>query len=189
MEFSVAPAARHRVAASISWLLAASVLLAGPAVASNDEYRLKAAFLLNFAKLVEWPESTAPAPGAPLVLAVVGSAGVRESIAAGLSGADVAGHPVVVRGIDEPSDVAGCHIVFVSEGEGDATALVAAARGSSALSVGESRDFARLGGVINFFQEDRKLRFEINPDAADRAGLRISSRLLGLARLIDGSEG
>jgi hypothetical protein len=166
-----------------------SHLSAGAAGAGSDEYRLKAAFLLNFAKLVEWPASAAPAPGAPLVLAVAAPAGVRDSIAAGLAGAAVAGHPVEVRGVVDPGDVVGCHIVFVSVDGGDVAALVAAARGSSALTVGESRDFARRGGVIRFFEEKRKLRFEINPGAADRAGLRISSRLLGLARLVEGSEG
>ncbi len=95
-------------------------------------------------------------------------------------------HPVVVKALSDASEVASCHIVFIAGQAGDGDqAVLAAARGHAALSVGEHDGFALRGGVINFYSEDKKLRFEINPKAADEAGLRISSRLLRLAKLVN----
>jgi len=163
--------------------LLAAFTIAGRIAASADEYGVKAAFLLNFAKLVEWPADAAPAAGMPIVFGVVGDESVTRAFTSGLEGARVDGHAVEVRSVAEAADVAGCHIVFVAS-DRSADAVVAAAPGHAALSVGEADGFATHGGVINFFSEGKKLRFEINTKAADRAGLKISSRLLRLAKLV-----
>jgi preprotein translocase subunit Sec61beta len=170
-------------------LLAVVTIGAAVAAASRDEYDVKAAFLLNFARLVEWPPRVRPAAGEPLVFGIQGSLEVTGAIANSLEGAEVEGHPVSVKRITDPSDVAGCHLLFVAADDAESDpALLAEARGNAALSVGERSDFVGAGGVINFFTEDKKLRFEINPRAAKSAGLRISSRLLRLARLVEGGS-
>jgi YfiR/HmsC-like len=179
--------ARHRAGALALLLLATGLAAGALAQASANEYEVKAAFLLNFARLVEWPPSARPGPGEPMVFGVLGAADVASSVSHVLQGASVGDHPVVVKALSDASQVAGCHIVFIAGDEpGDADqAVLAAARGHAALSVGEHDGFAVRGGVINFYSEDKKLRFEINPQAADAAGLRISSRLLRLARLVN----
>jgi hypothetical protein len=169
--------------------LAALAALPAAARAARDEYEVKAAFLLNFARLVEWPRAARPSGDAPIVIALLARQEPFRSIARSLEGATVDSHRVEVRSIESGDELPGSHIVFVSRDEQrNAAAIIEAARGHAVLSVGESAGFARLGGVINFYAEGRKLRFEINPAAAERAGIKISSRLLRLARLIEGVE-
>lgn len=168
---------------TLSFLVA--LLSAMPALATRDEYQVKAAFLLNFAKLVKWSARNQPTPGEPLVLGVVGDASVIESMSSKLDGAQVGDNPVTIRTISRVSDVEGCHIVFVTSGRDD-RAILEAARSQAALSVGESEGFAARGGVVNFYSEGKKLRFEINTEAAARAEIEISSRLLRLAKLVAG---
>jgi hypothetical protein len=160
-----------------------TLLSAMTALASRDEYQVKAAFLLNFAKLVRWPAKNQPAPGQPIVLGVVGDASVVKSMSSKLEGAQIGDHPVAVRTVSRASDVEGCHIVFVASGHEDEP-ILEAAHGQAALSVGESEGFAARGGMMNFFSEDKKLRFEINTQAAKQAEIVISSRLLRLAKLV-----
>jgi len=166
---------------TLSFLVA--LLSAMPALATRDEYQVKAAFLLNFAKLVKWSARNQPAPGEPIVLGVVGEASVVESVSSKLAGARVGDHSVEVRSVSGASEVEGCHIVYVAAGSDD-RAILEAAREQAALSVGESEGFANRGGVVNFFNEGKKLRFEINPQAAAQAEIEISSRLLRLAKLV-----
>ena len=174
-------ARRRHVPLTLSFLVA--LLHAMPALATRDEYQVKAAFLLNFAKLVKWSASHQPAPGQPIVLGIAGDANVIESMSSKLDGAQVGDHPVAVRTVSRASDVKGCHIVFVASGRDDG-AILKAARAQSALSVGESEGFAARGGVVNFYSEGKKLRFEINTNAAAQAEIEISSRLLRLAKLV-----
>jgi hypothetical protein len=165
----------------------AAIALAAPAGGtSHGEYALKAAFLLNFARLVEWPPEARPAEGEPLVVAVMGKASVRRAIERGLEGARAGEHPLVVRRLTDPSQVAGSHIVFLAGGAEPDPEILSEARAHSVLSVGESPEFARRGGVIKLFTEARKLRFEINVEAAGEAGIEVSSRLLRLARIFEG---
>lgn len=165
--------------------LATGQVLATGVHASRDEYEVKAAFLLNFARLVEWPDAARPGPRQPIVFSVLGSPEVEAAITRGVGDSVVGDHPVVVKRVSEPGEVGGSHVLFVTrDGARSAGDLLQAARSHAALTVGESEGFAAEGGVINFFTEDRKLRFEINPEAARSAGLKISSRLLRLAVLV-----
>lgn len=175
---------------SIAALVAVSlgVVAALAASADYDEYKVKAAFLLNFARLVEWPEGTGPAPGEPLVVGVHGPGAAAGNVTRALEGASVDDHPVSVRGLNAPSQMSNCHIVFVAEEDPAEAAPWLEARGHGVLTVGEATGFAGRGGVINFFVEGNKLRFEINKKAAERNGLKVSSRLLRLARLVPDSN-
>jgi len=161
------------------------VLARTPVGADYEEYKVKAAFLLNFARLVTWPGGAEPAAGSPFVVGVAGGASVAEELATALAGASIPDHPVSVRRVAAPEEIDGCQILFVAGSDAEsARSWARGARGSHALVVGESDGFASHGGAVNFFMEDRKVRFEINPKAADREGLKISSRLLQLAQLV-----
>jgi hypothetical protein len=146
------------------------------AQAVSLEYRVKAAYLFNFAKFVEWPRDAA---AGPLVICAAGRNVFGDVLDETLRGETINGRAVVARVILEPDP--GCHIVFVPRGA-MAAAYVRAAQAAPILTVGESPDFIGLGGIANFILEGANVRFEMNPAAADRAGLRISSRLLRLAR-------
>ena len=155
-------------------------LLAAPLRAQeiSREYQVKAAYLYNFVKLVEWPER---AEG-PLVLCVAGRNPFGPVLETTVRGESVNGRPLQARVILEPDP--GCHVVFVPRGA-NAPAYLRAARGTPTLTVGESDGFAAQGGVINFYMDGPNVRFEINPAAAEHHTLRISSRLMQLARLVD----
>ncbi len=154
------------------------------AAASRGEYEVKAAFLLNFARLVKWPAGALPADDSPIVVGVLGAEPFESAMKEGQQARPAGTHPVEIRQLTSSQDVSGCHIVFVTDGQAElADAVVRAASGRNVLTVGESSNFAATGGVITFFMEDKKLRFEINTRAADSAGLEISSRLLRLAKI------
>lgn len=156
------------------------VALAGLTAFAQDatlEYRVKAAYLFHFTKFVEWPAAALPENEA-LTLCVAAPNPFDGTLADIIEGERVAGRSLAARTV---GDVNGCHVLFVPEGVA-AEPLLRGARTRPVLTVGESPDFLRQGGIINFVLEDGKVRFEINQDAATQADLRISSRLLRLAR-------
>jgi hypothetical protein len=142
-----------------------------------SEYDVKAVYLYNFVRLVNWPEG---APSGPLRICVAGTHPIEEKLEETVRGEVVEGQPLTVRTITQPDP--GCEVLFIPRrsGEGD---YLRAVEGRPVLTVGESPDFIQQGGMINFFFEGKRVRFEINPTAAARANLRISSRLLQLARV------
>jgi YfiR/HmsC-like len=140
------------------------------------EYRVKAAFLFNFAKFIEWP---ADSDSGPLQICVAGRNVFGDALVDTVRGENINGRPLAVRVILEPEP--GCHIIFVPRGATTA-AYLRAARSSPSLTVGEMPDFIAQGGIVNFTLEGTSVRFEIDAEAAERVGLRISSRLLRLAR-------
>jgi len=149
------------------------------------EYPVKLAFLYNFTKFVEWPPDSYLAPGAPLVICIVGHDPFSPDIEGELRSRTVGSHPIEVRTL-RPSDIMSvCHMVFVPLTEKDnAARIVRGLKGSSTLTVGETEGFAVRGGIINLTAEGSKLHFEVNLLAADRAGLKISAKMLALAKIV-----
>ena len=139
------------------------------------EYRVKAAFLYNFARYVEWP---ATAAAGPLILCIAEHNPFGDALDDTLSGERIDGREVVARVITRPTGA--CHLLFVPQ-DVSAAAYVRD-RLAPTLTVGESDGFIAGGGMVNFVREGTNVRFEIDATAAERAGLRISSRLLRLAR-------
>jgi hypothetical protein len=163
-----------------------ALLLAVPGAApaqTAEEYAVKAAFLYNFAKFVDWPPASFPDPNS-LKLCVLGDDPFGSSLQT-VAGEQVAGHKLNVVRTDSTSKLAGCQILFISRSERDhIPQVLAAIKGAPVLTVGDTQKFADDGVIINFILEGSKVRFEINTDSADRAGIRISSKLLQLARRI-----
>jgi hypothetical protein len=140
------------------------------------EYQVKAAYLFNFAKFIEWPPA---APSGPLTICVAGHNPFGDVLEETLRGEMVNGRPLAMRVISGPEPA--CHVVFVPQGAATA-AYLRAAQGSPILTVGETPGFLSEGGIISFVLEAGKVRFQIDSKAAERAELRISSHLLRLAR-------
>jgi len=165
-------------------LLAAVHFVAACAHASN-EYGLKAAFLLNFARYVEWPPAAFSGADGPLRIGVAGRDPFDGELDRALAGKSAAGRPLTSRAFSDPSEAHGFHMVFVSRDQAaQLPALLAAAGTSPVLFVGESDGFCRAGGDIELYLEDEHIRFRINPAHSARAGLAISSKLLHLATLV-----
>jgi hypothetical protein len=146
-------------------------------------YALKAAFLYNFATFVEWPPETFPDARAPFTVGVLGRDPFGDLLEETFRGKTVGGRRIAVKRSRDVDDLRSCQLVFLPEGEATARALNAL-KGASVLTVGESDGFAEDGGCVNFYIDGLRVRFEINPEAAKRANLKISSKLLRLARLV-----
>lgn len=157
----------------------------GSVARADTEFEVKAAYLVNFAKLVEWPASAFPAGKGTLIVGVVGRGGVSEELGLAVSGASVGGRAIQVRHVSaaDGAALAACHVVFVTEAE-RVEIVVAAVQGRPVLVVGESEDFVRRGGAIGFVKDGGTVKFEANPKAADRNGLSISAKLLRVARSV-----
>jgi hypothetical protein len=148
------------------------------------EYRIKAAFIYNFAKFTRWPAGSFADGEAPLDFCIYGEdpfGGALDAVA----GKTIRGRKVAVRRIAAIEASAGCHLLFISDSEAERlTGILAAVGDRPVLTVADMPDFARAGGIINLkTNEDDKLRFEINTGTARRVGLKFSSKLLSLAEI------
>lgn len=151
---------------------------------ASREYQLKAAFLYNFAQFVEWPADIFPDAKSPIVIGVAGDDPFDGALDRAIAGKTVGGRPLAVRHISRAEETKGCHLLYVpAEGEQDLAALIRRIGVSPVLTVGETDRFMAHGGIVRFYLEDNKLRFEINVDAAQRSHLRVSAKLLRLARV------
>jgi YfiR/HmsC-like len=149
------------------------------------EYPVKLAFLYNFTKFIEWPPGSYRYPDAPLAICIVGHDPFGPDIESALRTRIVGSHPVEVLARKPTDTLSVCHMVFIPATEKDqADKIVKGLNGSSTLTVGETEGFAGLGGIINLTVEGNKVRFEVNQLAAQRAGLKISSKLLSLAKIV-----
>jgi hypothetical protein len=153
------------------------------AAAASLEYEVKAAFLFNFAKFVEWPPSE---QGALLELCVLGEDPFGEVLDS-LEGREIQGRALHIRRLHDAGERAGCHILFVSVSESSRLdALIAEVAGDSGLlAVSDIRGFAGRGGAIELFLDGNRVRFAVNRSAALRTGLVLSSRLLQLAVIVE----
>jgi len=145
---------------------------------------VKAAYLFRFASYVEWPE---PAKGEnPFVIGVIGAEDVAVHLEHLLHGMSVRGRPAKVRRVSDNDDLAGVHILYVGTNVfRSSRALRQRAIDKPILLVTDHRDGFEGGGVINFIEVNRNLRFEISLDAAERSGLKIDSALLAVAARVD----
>jgi len=180
-----APGAPARLGAS---LLVVAAALAGrlalAATAPPDVNQTKANMLWNIAKFVEWP-ALADDHNSPLVFTILGEDDLAADLAGLLSSRTVNGRPVFVRFARRPQDARGSQILYVAASEAEKVAAVLAVVDSTAvLTVSDAPGFATHGGMVGFATEGDRVRFEVNRVQAERGGLKLSAKLLSLARLV-----
>jgi hypothetical protein len=146
------------------------------------EDQLKAAFLFNFVKFVEWPAS--PAEDA-LTVCFVDAQGVYDALATGIEAKRVGARRLVVRRLDKSASPKGCDALYANSTTVPEAPALADSTARPILTVSDTREFARKGGIIGLFTESNRLRFSINIANAQKAGLRISSNLLQLAASVE----
>lgn len=179
------------MAGGIKWAasLASSLMVAtahGATTGGPSRYEVTAAYLFNFSKFVEWPEGTFAEATDPITICVLGESPIGTLLGDTVKGKQVNGREILVREVSSISKTAGCHVIFLASSEqrrlDDALARLA---NRPVLTVGDARSAADRGAVIGLTLEERRVRFEVNMIAADRAGLKLSSQLLKVAvRLI-----
>ena len=149
------------------------------------EYEIKGQFVTRFAHFVIWPATVFPAPNSPLTIGTLGREPFQQFRAA-IERRNVNGHPLVLKMVKTPADAAECQVLVIGASEARrAKHFLHTLRESPVLTIGESDEFLKQGGIINFvLQPDQTLSFEINIEAARRAGIEIRSQLLRNARSV-----
>lgn len=172
---------------AIGSALIAAAPCASAQAATLTEHEVEAAFVHHIAKFVEWPAEQRA--GDKLQLCVMGQSPFGKA-AALLTGKLVGGRIWEVRHVDFYSNLQECRVLFIAASEADNLRRVLSDIGDSAiLTVGDSEGYAERGVMVNFYSEQNKVRLEINTDAVRRGGLKISSQLLKLARIVNPSRG
>jgi len=165
---------------SLLWLLAVGD---GHAQESAPtEYQLKAAFLLNFAKFVEWPPRVFAEATSPIVLGILGENPFGDVLKRTIRDKTINDRPLVIKEFRSAAEATNCHLLFIGASQkAHLPEILAGLRGASVLTVGETDRFTESGGMINFIRQGNKIRFQINEATAKSVGLKISSKLLNLA--------
>lgn len=143
---------------------------------------MKAAYLFNFINFVEWPPSAFQTPTAALHVCIVGSDPFGPTLDGALHGEAVSGHPLRIERLGESASLLACHVVFIPASVRDPIPVLRRVRNLPVLTIGESEAFWRAGGMIRFAIDARHVRFDANGRAAETAGLRLSARLMQVAR-------
>lgn len=177
--------------ASLRWRLATAVVLlfsgawTDAADPSPGEYEVKAALLRNFVQFIDWPSQSFAQSDSPLEVGVLGEDPFGSLLERIFEGESFDGHAVIVLRSDHLEDLVRCHLLFISTSEKERLSeILSRLDQQSVVTVGETDGFARRGGVINFYIEDNKVRFEINITVAEQKNLKISSQLLRRARIV-----
>jgi hypothetical protein len=172
------------LSALLCWAPATPVL-----AQSATEDQIKAAYLFNFAKFIEWPAEVFEKADSPMQFCSTGRSLVVDELESILQGKSINGHTIAMKRLHGPEEIKGCHLVFLAASAArQEQKFLEAAKGTPVLLVAETPGFARAGGTINFILEDGRVLFEVNVGAAERAHLRISSKLLALARIVSSDE-
>lgn len=170
------------------WILLSIGAVAHTGPHSSPEYLVKAAFVYNFARFVEWPSERSQEPDGPFTLSVLGKDPFGASLES-IRGKRVKGRDMEIRRVDGIENLQRCHILFISGSEKEnLSRILMKVSDWPVLTVSDMDGFAHRGGMINFRTVEKKIRFEINLNAAERTGLKISSKLLKLAKIVKEEE-
>lgn len=150
-----------------------------------SETQIKAGFVFNFTRFVEWPGSAFATSTSPFMVCVVGAAPLAQLLTETSVGKAVDGRPLMVKSMKPTEDLRLCHVLYLgATGERQETRALETLKGSSVLTVSEIHGFAPSGGMIGFVIQENKVKLEINVEAATHAGLKVSSKLIAVSRLV-----
>jgi YfiR/HmsC-like len=175
---------------TVHWLCAFILAMLTCGVqAQSKEYQIKAAFLFNFAQFVDWPSAAFAKTNAPFYIGVLGDDPFGAALDATIQDEAIDNHKIIVERSQNIEDLKNCQMIFVSKSEkGRVVKILSELDSKPILTVSEVEGFAQHGGGINFYLAGTKVRFEINPDAAQSDGLRISAQLLSLGKIVQSAK-
>lgn len=170
--------------AAIALLLLFAPQNPSPGQAISD-YQVKAAYLYNFAKLVEWPAADFASPDAPIRFCVLDDPAFEVELNRIITGKNISGRPLTVVAVRDAEKSRSCQLLFInSSHDKHLQQILESLQNTSVLTVGESKGFVEQGGIINFINQNDRVQFQVNDKAARQAGIHISSRLLVVAKLV-----
>jgi hypothetical protein len=188
------PFNRHSLT-RLRWLafIVFSVMLLQPLAVraeATPEYKIEAVYLLNIVRFVNWPKNSFAAADSPLVIGVLGENPFDHELEKLFKGKLVGGRTVVVQWMATAADAKSCQVVFIPASEqANLRGHLETLRNAPVLTIGECAEFLDDGGVIRFFVEQNKIRFDINKAQADAEGVQLDSQLLGLAKAVRETAG
>lgn len=164
------------------------IALGQPALAQKKpalEYQVKAAFLFNFTRFINWPPTAFNSPNAPFIIGIIGNDPFGSYIEEIVEGEKVGNHPIAVQRYHDAKDVVNCNILFININEpARVKEILSVIDQQNLLTVSDADNFTKLGGEVRFFKEDNKIRIQINLAAAKASQLEISSKLLRIAKIL-----
>jgi len=172
------------------FLVALALFLVDPHVAeaqvdTTREYQIKAAFLYNFVQFVKWPGTTFSSSDSPFYIGILGDDPFGSALSDTVAGESIDGHRLSVMRSPRIEELEGCQVIFICRSEGsNLDAILAHLKSKPILTVSELEGFAVKGGDIDFYLAGGKVRFEINPQSARQCGLKMSSQLLSLGKIV-----
>jgi len=165
----------------LQWLVGAPSAEAQPV----SETQVKAAYLFSFAKFVKWPAETLPATTGPIRLCILNDVSFQVQLDLIVRNKSIDGHPILVILVQNAEQSRSCQELFISSAaKQNPRPIIESLRGTTVLTVGETEGFVEEGGIINFILQDDRVHFQVNQKAANQAGIKMSSQLLSLARLV-----
>ncbi len=171
-----------KTAIALLLLFCGQTRVAGQAISDSQ---VKAAYLYNFAKFVEWPAADFASPEAPIRFCVLDDSAFESELNHIINGKLISGRPLVVVAMREAEKPRGCQILFInSSHDKHLPQILGSVQNTSVLTVGETKGFVEEGGIINFINQNDRIQFQVNDKAARQAGIHISSRLLVVAKLV-----
>lgn len=148
-----------------------------------EEYQVKAVFLYNFTQFVDWPSSVFASADAPFVIGIIGDDPFGSYLDDAVAGEKIGTHPIKVKRFNDMRKIAGCQMLFINSSDEDWVAsILSAVAGKNILTVGDAPSFNKWGGIIRFYNEQNKIRLQINVAGSKAAQLSISSKLLSVAK-------
>lgn len=179
-----------RTAAVFAIVIASALSMTSTTLAQNATTgEVKAAFLYNFVRFTEWPAGAFASSSAPLVIGIAGDEILRENLDYVIRGKVAGMHPLTTRNVKDAKDAAGLHLLYVGSAHAfHANDFISAVKHRPVLTVGDDDRFCERGGMINFLIVGNRVRFEVELDATADAGLKVSSRVLTLAKAIHGKS-
>lgn len=170
-----------------TWLLLSVLAISAPlplAAQQPSEYEVKAAFLYNFTRFIDWPEEAFSSPDSPVVIGVLGEDPFDGALEAAIRGKKVGARPIHLRHARNVNELGNVHMLFVSRSESQILPrILRALRLRPVVTVSDIPEFTSSGGMIRFYMRGRRVAFEINTEATAEAGMRVSSRVLNVATL------
>lgn len=167
-------------------LLCLALLGSGRASAQYSEHEIKAAFLFNFAQFATWPTNTFASTNAPFVIGIYGPNPFQGALEEIVRNERIQGHPLRIQPIASPSDARQAHILYIHpSADRDWPRILREISGRPVLTVSDMNAFARRGGMIQLYTENKRVRLRINRASAEAAGLALSSKLLRVAEVLD----
>jgi hypothetical protein len=166
-------------------ILSISTGFAPPQKLATEEYQLKAVFLFNFAQFVEWPAEVFQQPDSPIVIGILGKDPFGVFLQETVEGEQVNGHPLVIEHYDSVKDIKNCHILFINQSTTRLDDVLKELEGKDILTVSDGNNFTKLGGMIRFKNDSKKIKLQINLAAVKGSDITISSKLLRLSEIVE----